>query len=236
MTTSGRVSPVLAFGGSLAVVFAPLAYRTGWVALGPAFLLLAIGVLVVVGTLLASLVTLAFRRRTSAQGRLTQAAFLAAMVVSIVPLWSIITALGAPPIHDISTDTRNPPQFVAVVPLHTPVRTVYQGEVIASQQRAAYPDLKPVTLEMSPAAAFVRALATVKEMGWELVAVDIDEGRIEATDTTFWFGFKDDVVIRVTPTGGTSRIDIRSLSRVGGGDAGTNAKRIRDYAAALSAE
>ena len=109
------------------------------------------------------------------------------------------------------------------------------SEAIASQQREAYPDLQPVTVEMPPAQAFERALATVQDMGWELVATEADAGRIEATDTTFWFGFKDDVVIRVKPAGGGSRIDIRSLSRVGGGDVGTNAKRIRDYVAALTA-
>ena len=53
-------------------------------------------------------------------------------------------------------------------------------------------------------------------MGWDLVAADAAAGRIEATDTTFWFGFKDDVVIRVRPANGGSRVDVRSLSRVGG--------------------
>ena len=73
-------------------------------------------------------------------------------------------------------------------------------------------------------------------MGWDLVEANATAGRIEATDTTFWFGFKDDVVIRVTPADGGSRVDVRSLSRVGGGDAGTNAKRIRAYLDLLTQE
>ena len=105
-----------------------------------------------------------------------------------------------------------------------------------AQQRAAYPDVQPAILNVPPAQAFERALAAVHDMGWEVVKADATEGRIEATDTTFWFGFKDDVVIRVGPTDGGSRVDVRSLSRVGVGDAGTNAKRIRAYLKALTQE
>ena len=140
---------------------------------------------------------------------------------------------AVPPIHDITTDTVDPPQFVAVVPLNSPERTIYEGEGIASQQRVAYPDLAPVRLSVPPGQAFDHALTTVQAMGWELVEADATTGRIEATDTTFWFRFKDDVVIRVRPEGSGSRIDVRSLSRVGGGDAGTNAKRIRAYVTRL---
>jgi uncharacterized protein (DUF1499 family) len=140
-----------------------------------------------------------------------------------------------PPIHDITTDTEDPPQYVAVLPLraNAPNKTVYGGDKVAALQRKAYPDLQPVTLNVPPREAFDRALATVREMGWDLVAGDAAAGRIEATDTTFWMGFKDDVVIRVRATDGGSQIDVRSLSRVGGGDVGTNAKRIRAYLDAL---
>lgn len=140
-----------------------------------------------------------------------------------------------PAIHDITTDTQQPPQYVAVLPLRAkaPNTTVYGGEAIAARQRDAYPDVKPLVLEVPPSRAFERALATARAMGWELVEADAATGRIEATDTTFWFGFKDDVVVRIRPTTGGSRIDVRSLSRVGGGDVGTNAKRILAYLEAL---
>jgi uncharacterized protein (DUF1499 family) len=140
-----------------------------------------------------------------------------------------------PPIHDITTDTQNPPEYVAVLPLRAtaPNTTVYGGETIASQQRNAYPDVQPLMLPIPPMEAFERALATVHEMGWDLVAAEPAAGRIEATDTTFWYGFKDDVIVRVRPSDRGSRIDVRSLSRIGGGDAGTNAKRVRGYLDAL---
>jgi uncharacterized protein (DUF1499 family) len=82
---------------------------------------------------------------------------------------------------------------------------------------------------MPPAAAFDRAMAAVRAMNWEVVAADPSGGRIEATDRTPLFGFRDDVVVRVRPDGKGSRIDVRSLSRVGVGDLGTNAKRVRAY-------
>lgn len=117
-----------------------------------------------------------------------------------------------------------------------PNPTEYGGEKIAAQQREACPDLQPLMLNVPPPKAFDRALATARAVGWDLVDADAATGRIEATDTTFWYGFKDDVVIRVRPAEGGSRVDVRSLSRVGGGDVGTNAKRIRAYLDALRVE
>jgi uncharacterized protein (DUF1499 family) len=75
-----------------------------------------------------------------------------------------------------------------------------------------------------------------RDLGWTVVAVDSAAGRLEATDRTRWFGFYDDVVVRVAPAaGGGSRIDVRSLSRVGGSDVGTNAARVRRVLRALRA-
>jgi uncharacterized protein (DUF1499 family) len=144
---------------------------------------------------------------------------------------------GYPPIHDIMTDTEDPPQFVDVLPLraNAPNKVEYPGERIAVQQHRAYPDLKPVTLNVPPDQAFDRAAAAARDMGWDMVSADRSAGRIEATDTTFWFRFKDDVVIRLRPVEGGTRVDVRSLSRVGGGDVGTNAKRIRAYVERLTA-
>jgi uncharacterized protein (DUF1499 family) len=105
----------------------------------------------------------------------------------------------------------------------------YQGESIAQQQRKAYPDIQPVTIAEPPDAAFKSALNAARDVGWQIVAATLDERRIEATDTTTWFGFKDDIVVRVTPSGSGSRIDVRSVSRLGQGDLGKNAARIRAY-------
>ena len=115
-----------------------------------------------------------------------------------------------------------------------PVGVTYPGAETATKQRSAYPDIKTAELAMPPDAAFARALDTAKSFGWAIDASDAQSGRIEATATTPWFGFHDDIVIRVMPAANGSRVDIRSLSRVGRGDMGVNAKRIRAYLAKLA--
>jgi uncharacterized protein (DUF1499 family) len=142
-----------------------------------------------------------------------------------------------PPIHDITTDLADPPAFEAVLPLRqdAPNPSEYGGDSIAAQQREAYPDLGPLTLDLPLDAAFRRAQEAARDMGWEIVDSDPARGRIEATATTPWFGFKDDVVVRVRPEDGGSRVDVRSVSRVGRSDVGTNARRIREYLEELSA-
>ena len=153
----------------------------------------------------------------------------------VPPMMFQRTARSVPPIHDISTDTDNPPAFVAVAERRrdasNPIE--YGGPEIAAQQHQAYPDLRPVTLSDPPARAFERALEAARGQGWEIVASVPADGRIEATDTTRFFGFKDDVVVRVKPEGAGSRVDVRSLSRVGKSDVGKNASRIRAYLRAL---
>ena len=140
-------------------------------------------------------------------------------------------AQQVPPIHDITTDTEDPPRFAAVLPLRKDATnpTDYGGPEIAAQQHAAYPDIQPLTLPISREPAFTKALQAAEAMGWEIVGTNPAEGQIEATDTTFWFGFKDDIVIRIHAEGDNSRVDVRSVSRVGKSDVGTNAQRIRAY-------
>ena len=142
--------------------------------------------------------------------------------VLYVPLRFLQQARAVPPINDISTDTENPPRYMTT-------SRAYPGAEFARQQRAAYPDILPIVVAMPPRAAFAKAVAAAEAMGWEVVGRDADAGTIEAVDTTKWFGFKDDIAIRVTPTQDGSRIDIRSKSRVGRSDIGTNARRIRAY-------
>ena len=158
-----------------------------------------------------------------------------AAVTALVPWrWRQI-ASSVPPIHDITTDTENPPPFVAVLPLRANAKNSaeYAGDSIAALQRAGYPDLAPAMLQRPVGETFARARAAVTAMGMELVAADSADGRIEATATTTWFGFKDDVVVRVRAEGSGSRVDVRSVSRLGGSDVGTNAARIRDFLARL---
>lgn len=135
-------------------------------------------------------------------------------------------------IHDITTDTENPPVFVSVLALRkdAPNSATYGGPEIAAQQHAAYPDIRPLVSDLPPERAFERSRSVARQMGWDIVDENPAEGRIEATATTRWFGFKDDVVVRIAPAAGDgSRVDIRSVSRVGRSDVGTNARRIRTF-------
>jgi uncharacterized protein (DUF1499 family) len=159
-------------------------------------------------------------------------------VVAWVPWTWKQRAESVPPIHDISTDTADPPLFEAILPLRAdaPNPSEYGGDSIATQQREGYPDLAPLTLEAPPETVFLRALEAARDMGWEIVDSDPERGRIEATDTTPWFGFEDDVVVRVRPIPEGSRVDVRSVSRVGRSDVGTNARRIDDYLEKLAAD
>lgn len=169
------------------------------------------------------------------QGRLRQWVVLSAagtiigLAVAGVPWSWMLKAEKLPRIHDITTDTENPPHFQSVLALRKNARNSaeYGGRKIAEQQLAAYPDIKPLLLAAPPAQAFARALETARNMGWTIIYANAREGRIEATDTTFWFGFKDDVAVRITAASGGSRVDVRSESRVGLSDIGTNAARIR---------
>lgn len=162
-------------------------------------------------------------------------AMLLGLAVAAVPLMQYRTVQNVPRIHDITTDTLNPPAFVAIVPLRAdaPNPVEYQGEEVARQQREAYPDIVTLQTDAYPAIVFERALQVVERQGWELVDANVEEGRIEATDTTFWFGFKDDVVIRIQSSDAGSLVDVRSKSRVGLSDVGANARRIRGFLDAL---
>jgi uncharacterized protein (DUF1499 family) len=150
--------------------------------------------------------------------------------VAVIPLY-MRYEIKVPPIHDITTDISNPPAFVSVLPLRKNAynKPEYGGPDVAAQQTKAYPDIKTLTLNMPPDKAFSRALDVAKNMDWEIVAAEPKEGRIEATATTFWMGYKDDVIIRITAQNKMSNVDIRSESRVGKSDFGTNAKRVRIF-------
>ena len=236
---SDQISRV-ALVGFIAAVFAVLmvggagpAYRLMHVGLGTAFTLLRWGAWLGLGAAAVALIgALVARHRAGGRGWvLALAGVILGCAAFGVPFAIYQSASKVPPIHDITTDTKSPPRFVAVVPLRAGARnpTEYEGEAVAVQQHAAYPDIQPVSLAVPPDVAFQRALTVARDLGWEIVAAIPSEGRIEATDTTSWFGFKDDVVIRITPEATGSRLDVRSLSRIGGSDLGKNAARVRAY-------
>ena len=148
-----------------------------------------------------------------------------------------LSATAVPPIHNISTDTESPPEFDKIVAIREAEGAnplAYSAEV-AEAQRQAYPQIQSLVSATDADQMFAKAVMAVESLGMELVNEDSAQGIIEATDTTFWFGFKDDVVIRVTAEASGSVVDVRSVSRVGQSDLGKNAQRIGEILAAIKA-
>ncbi len=236
-----RYSRLVLLGLGLAVLSAlgamtsGLGHRWGWWDFGDGFTLLKWafygGIAACLVSALGALLT-----RTGARRRGLGAA-LSGVLISGLVVWvpgqSLQQIRALPPIHDITTDTNNPPAFSAVLSLRGSQSnsTDYAGAAVAELQRQGYPDIQPIEADVSAGRAYTIALEVVQRLGWELVASEAATGRIEATDTTLWFGFKDDVVIRITPREAGARVDLRSVSRVGGSDVGANAARIRDFVA-----
>jgi uncharacterized protein (DUF1499 family) len=207
-------------------------YRIGLLSLPHAFTLLRWGAYVGIAAVTTALLAGAWAYRRKARGRMILAgiALAAGAVALAVPLRWQLAARTAPPILDISTDLENPPTFEAVAALRADAPNALERPAnLREQQREAYPDLGPITLSLPPSEAFDRALAAAQDAGWRIVTADKGSGRIEATATTRWFGFQDDVVVRLTPWGAGTRVDMRSVSRLGRGDVGTNARRIQRY-------
>ena len=227
----GVVLGVLALLGML--LSGPL-YRFGVLGLRPAFGLMGLGAKAGIVAIVIALIGLVLALLAPRCARYASWAVVGIVlgVLAFVPPWLFRHNAGqVPPIHDISTDTVNPPKFEAVLPLRAdaPNSTDYDGATVAVQQHHAYPDIQPLRFKVAPATVFDAALKTVKSMGWAIAAQAPAQGRIEATATTFWFGFKDDVVIRIQPDAQGTRLDIRSESRVGKSDVGKNAARIRAF-------
>lgn len=184
--------------------------------------------------------------------------WIAALVALAVPAGGLAygnsvrqVATSLPPIHDISTNPDLPPLFSdavmaqratafnanQVLPPNENITafsrdnvTPFSGRSFAELQREAYPQIQPVILTgVTLAEAQAKARAAATALGWTIVTDDVAAGRLEAVDTSFWFGFKDDIVVMLTPDGAGIRVDARSVSRVGRSDLGMNAKRLEAF-------
>lgn len=227
-----RLALWLALAAALTVLLLGPAYRLEWLDLGLIFRkafpvvtwgALAAGVLALIG-----LVTARGRRGGTVSALL---ALVLAGGAASVPLGMRYQARQVPPIHDISTDLVEPPGFDVTGAQRTDDDNPpeYAGQEVANAQRQAYPDLQTIRLRNSPDEVFQAAQAVVLELGWALQAADPEAGKIEATDRTLWFGFRDDIVIRIRPAPSVTEVDVRSKSRVGRSDLGVNAARIRRF-------
>jgi len=226
------VALTLLFLGPVGTRLGIWGFQTGLLLLVPAGVLLAaIGVLV-------GLISLFVSRKRGFAGDppllLTSITVCAVILVTMGIQFQKGTSV--PPIHNITTDIVDPPQFTAVVGLRPPGSNPldYDAQSLGPQQQSAYPDVKTLVVPTTVPETLQAVVTALEGMGLEIVAVDEAAGTVEATDTTFWFGFKDDMVVRVRPAPEGSIVDARSVSRVGMSDLGKNADRIRDLMHRLS--
>src|SRR5699024_137229 len=240
---NNKISGWVIFGllfSVLAVVLLVLSgygYQWGWWKLGTAFTWLLPGS-ILLGLLgfIFGLIYWFARHRGMAdggeQGAWT-AIILGLAVLGTVGYW-FYQANQFPPIHDITTDTQHPPSFKNIVALRAGAAndTAYGGSEIAQIQHKHYPDIQTLVMDAVYDETFNRALQAARKQPWEkIVTSDRQAGLIEASDKLPWFGFVDDIVIRIDSTAneGQTKIDVRSVSRIGKGDIGVNAQRIREY-------
>ena len=205
-------------------------YKYGIVDLGTAFTGFKFGVFSGIAALILLVLQILFKRKTVTFGSTIMALLLSTIAIAI-PLSMLNKGKSVPPIHDISTDLVNPPEFVVIAPLRAdaPNPVEYAGVEAATQQRAAYPELQTLHYPQSKSELVEATKQVIDHLGWQLVNIDANQGIIEATDRTMWFGFKDDVIVRITDNGSERLVDIRSKSRVGGSDLGKNAERIHGF-------
>jgi uncharacterized protein (DUF1499 family) len=213
------------------------AYRLG-VTLGSAFDIVRWAAYVSLGGVAASGAALLWSRRKGRTGAAVVAGLgvLIGLLTAAVGYGWLRQAQAAPPLHDVTTDLDNPPSFGALArqrpggsnPLTRPPD-------LDQLQRQHYPDLAPVIVSQPAGVVFDRARLVAENQGWTIVTSDPAAGRLEATDSTWWFGFTDDIVVRLTAWGAGTRVDVRSVSRHGTSDTGTNARRIRRFMSALQA-
>jgi len=233
--TAGRTwwSRAILIGSVVAATLLPLgavgarlgiwSFMTGFLLLGAGTVLAAIGVVVGIAGIIA-----AKRRRLKDDKPAVYLGTLISVLIIALMGMQFQTASSVPPIHNISTDVVDPPAFVRIAALRgddtNPL--TYDAEQLASLQQDAYPWVQTLKTDRDAAAALRQSIRVLEGMGLEIVHVDEAAGLVEATDTTFWFGFKDDVVVRVRAADDGALVDMRSVSRVGLSDLGINARRI----------
>ena len=214
------VAAVLVLLAGPATKFGILPWKAGLGLFAIAALIAGIGALFSVVSLL--------RRRGGLVAAIAAAAGIAAFAVLMT---SVVAGRAVPPINDITTDPANPPVYVMITAAMRGADAVplSYDPSFAAQQTAAYPEVKPLIVASPPEEVYPKMLAAAEAMGWAIVSSDQASGRIEATATVPWWGFKDDIVVVMSPDGSGTRVDVRSKSRVGKSDLGVNAARIQEY-------
>ena len=222
----------------LVLVSGPLGYKHGFSLLIPSIISLLVGLLGVLLVFLSSLVMLfvAIKYKLISDRKV----LLAGLLVSIFPIIVIVPqaldGISAPQINDISTDTISPPPFNKLLIRRRTANSKFSlnDHALSKEERIKiqnhfYPELKALSSPLDFESALLRSATLLRQQGMDIITIDEDKGFIEAVDTSFWFGFKDDVVVRLKSHSNRTEIDIRSASRIGLRDFGKNAARVRRF-------
>lgn len=228
-TRSAQFGWYASIASLILLIIGPLTHKLGLLPFFAGFILLSISVLLALVVVVMG--TLSLRKSANPRNRTRL------RIASLISLPALIMAAvlvgggrGAVMTHDISTDTITPPAFVAAIAQRgNSSNPLEYTSKKAEDQHKGYPDIKSIKSNLDNKTAFARALKIAETSGWDIYAKDENSGIIEAVASTLWFGFKDDIIIRITANSGGSIVDIRSVSRVGKGDMGTNAKRVRTF-------
>lgn len=203
-------------------------FKLGWVGFGSIFQ----GLMLAVPAGLLAIIVLLIGRLAKVTGNRAWLVMLLLAAVLFLPIQQALVARSVPAIHDISTDLTDPPRFSAAMVVARKDASnppEYPGAETAQQQQQAYPHIQPLRLAADPGTVFAQAQELVEANGWQLMQANADSGIIEASDRTWWFGFVDDVIIRVQADSVGSIVDMRSKSRIGRSDIGANARRIDSF-------
>jgi uncharacterized protein (DUF1499 family) len=226
----------IAVGAALMATLGALGTRSGLWEFGVGFELVRWGVYAGLLAVIAAGVAI-FRARPGGPRRGFIYGFLAlllGLLTIVIPLQSRRVVNSPAAVDDITTDTENPPPFAQLAPDSSgSMNAIGYAGADGPDQRELYPDIRPLVIDLNPQRAFQRALDVAQGQGWEIVSSSPADGRIEAADRSFWFGFTDDIVVRLTPLSGRTVVDLRVRSRDGPGDQRTNARRIREYLDAI---
>ncbi|MBY0285323.1 MAG: DUF1499 domain-containing protein [Sphingomonas sp.] len=243
-----RLALTLSGGGLLTAIIAATGSGSGSFSFKIGLLLLVLGFLAsAVGGLIAIVALVLGRRRDGPISRMPLIALAIALVFGGYFIAQLSTAISVPPIHDVATDLADVPQFTTLPVRADNLANIPSGGDAAlaamppaarwqAIHRKAYGDITTLHLPLDTAKAMDRATRLVQSRGWVIAKLDAATGTIEATDTSLFFRFKDDVIVRIRPDlspAGGAIVDMRSISRVGESDIGVNAKRIRAFLADL---
>jgi hypothetical protein len=198
-----------------------------YLSLNPARALTAIGLVALI---------IALVRKSGGVAKLALGTVLAGVLTIAIYAMLVIPRGNAPRLHDITTDVDDPPKFQTLALREDNLVPFESEEEWRAAHRQGYSDLAPILIERAPEEVLASARALAEERGWEIAAYDAATGHMEATATAGYIRFHDDVIVEVTPVAdGSTRVDMRSVSRVGLSDLGVNAMRIREFLAALQA-